>query len=65
MLSAETVFGLHPDHKHPRSPFSTVLDAHSSVSAVARIISTHLGMGTNDTRFFSSYFRTQLRRAQT
>ena len=33
---------------------STVLDAHATVSVVARIISIHLGMGTKYARIFSS-----------
>ena len=64
---AETGFGLHPDHKHPQPPSSTVLGAHSTVSAVACVISTDLGMctrDTRDTRDFSSNFSTQLRRVQ-
>ena len=63
MWVTDTGFGSHPDHKRPRPPFSTVLDAHSTVSAVAGITAIHLGMGTSDTRVFSSYFSTQLRRA--
>ena len=45
-------------------PSSTVLGAHSTVSASVRNISIYLGMGTSDRNVFSSYFSTQRRRAQ-
>ena len=65
MWATDTGFGSHSDQKRPRSPSSAVLDVHFTVSVVARIISTDLGMRRRDTRVFSSYLSTQLRRAQT
>ena len=62
---AETGFGSHPKQKRSRPPSSTMLDAHSTVSAVALITSIDLGIGTRDTRGFSSNMSTQLRRVQT
>ena len=40
-------------------------DAHSTVSAGARILVIHFGMGKRDKSVFSSAFSTQLKRAQT
>ena len=55
-LSAETGFGSHPDHKLFCPPSSTILDAHSTVSAGARDGSVKLGWNARCTRVLSSNF---------
>ena len=51
---ADTGFGSHSDQKRCRPPSSTVLNVHSTVSAVALIISVPLGMMQGFSRLTSA-----------
>ena len=63
--SAETGFGSHPNHKRSRPPSSTLLDAHSTISAGTRNGSVHVDWDTRCTIVWSSNLSTQLGRTQT
>ena len=66
MWSAETGFGLHPDHKQrSRPPYSTVLDVLSTVSARTGNRSVRVSWYARFTRVHSNNSSTQLRRTRT
>ena len=65
ILSAETGFGSHTDHKRSRPPSSTVLDVLSTVSARAGYRSAHVSWYARFTRVRSNNLSIQLRRTRT